>query len=199
MSNAKDGLVIETVDQIHRILHDDDPLMVQRLLYSIDQFPDSGFAEMVCESLEEHIDTDVRLAVAHAYAHLAGSGSLMFDESGRPFFDAELERIADGEYSTVQEKELLQSYQIVALANDWEYDHDLLEKAGVLFGCGAATSWAYVASEINTQSLSASTLHNLAKKDWSYSKSEPCGKSIDNIDGMITFYCCPDCQARVSS
>ena len=59
-------------------------------------------------------------------------------------------------------------------------------------GCGKATSWAYFYR--SGAAFSTDNLYDLSQKDWDYSEVEPCGIQIDNIDGVISHYCCETCQ-----
>ena len=62
----------------------------------------------------------------------------------------------------------------------------------ILSSCGQATSWAYLYR--SGDAFSTAQLYDLSQMDWDYSEVEPCGQQIDNIDGVISHYCCETCQ-----
>ena len=59
-------------------------------------------------------------------------------------------------------------------------------------GCDKSTSWAYL--YVGGDDSALAKLYDLSTTSWDYSKWAPCGQVTDNIDGVITHYCCPSCQ-----
>ncbi|MEP4891672.1 MAG: hypothetical protein ABJV04_16745 [Aliiglaciecola sp.] len=180
---------VDDPDYVNIIIESGNIQKIIHLLSSVEHFSNSVIAEMTCEKFFEHPDPFVRLATVSALVDIAEKNVLAFEMSAKNFFDQELIKTSNDSILSINEKEVIALYQRMEIAMEWSFNHAKLKKVN----CGELTPWAYLLrDELDT--CSPERLYDLSQYDWDYSKSEHCGRSVDNIDGIVTKYCCPNCQ-----
>lgn len=180
---------VDNPDYVNRIIRSGELQQITRLLASVGNFSNSVLAEMACAELFTHPNPAIRFAVIAALVNIAEYNELAFDFTAKEFFESELAKSGSDSIIVLDETKVLELYSKMASLRDWSLEHPKLTKST----CCDFTSWAYlIRDELDT--CSPDRLHDLSQSNLDYSKSEQCGRSIDNIDGMITIYCCPNCQ-----
>ncbi|MFA3789795.1 hypothetical protein AB6T38_01615 [Aliiglaciecola sp. SL4] len=189
MVNPIDTNKVDDADYVNSIIESGNIQKIIHLLSSVEHFSNSVIAEMTCEKFFEHPAPSVRLATVSALINIAESNVLAFEMSAKNFFDQELIKTSNNSILSINEKEVLELYRRMEIAMEWSFSHPKLKKVN----CGELTPWAYLLrDELDT--CTSERLYDLSQSDWDYSKPEKCGQSVDNVDGMVTIYCCPNCQ-----